>query len=141
MLLTVLCHKNNTDKTQKLLQLKSWEARYGFSWPLLWKDTSGRCSIVHTFVSLSSNFLLKSLSVDNHNINWSVNWIWDRTRVSETLNLQLKIRSRKEKKYVGGGAKGEAIQVLRKKKKNCLILLTAETLQNSKTFQLGVSKL
>lgn len=38
--------------------------------------------------------------------------------ISETLNLQPKVRSRKEKSYVGDGAKGGRIQILRKKKKN-----------------------
>lgn len=110
--------QNNIDGTKKLFQLRSWEARYVFSWPLQWKDTSVTSSVVHIFLSLSSNFLMKSLSVGNHNISWNASWIWDGTRASETLNLQLKVRSRREKNMLGMEQNVEKFKFWGKRKKN-----------------------
>lgn len=63
--------------------------------------------------------------------------------ISETLILQPKVRSRKEKTYTGDGVKGGRIQVLRKKKKALSDFIrtpgVADDNQNSATFQLLVS--
>lgn len=65
--------------------------------------------------------------------------------ISETLDLQPKVRSKKEKNYVGEGAKGGRIQVLRKEKKTLSDFIwtagVADNNQNSATSQLLVSKL